>query len=430
MTSSTVADSGVAGPSTGDGPGRRSIGRAVIDAVTTANSWMVTILAILLAFVVGGVIIVLSDPGVLRRFEYFFSRPSDALEAVWESVSGAYSALLRGSILDPEDLREAIAGEEPWTEVFEPLSETLTYATPLILMGLAVALAFRAGMFNIGVEGQAVLGALTAALAGFGLSLPAGLHLVVALLAGIAGGALWGLIPGWLKARTGAHEVITTIMLNYIAGSLLLYLINLDGIHHPERNDAISKPVYDTALLPRLAGDQLRLNLGILIALLAAGGVAWLLQRSTIGFEFRAVGSNPDAARTAGMSVGKTYVLVMAFAGGLAGLGGASVLLGIATSSALTPAIIGGIGFDGITVALLGRARPWGVVLAGLLFGALRAGAPGMQAVADVPVQMVTILQALIVMFIAAPAFVKEVFRLRQSRAGALGQTLAKGWNG
>jgi simple sugar transport system permease protein len=158
----------------------------------------------------------------------------------------------------------------------------------------------------------------------------------------------------------------------------------------------------------------------------AAWAVAWLLQRSTLGFELRAVGSNPEAARTAGMSITKTYVLVMMISGGLAGLGGASMLLGPAQS--LTPAVIGGVGFDGITVALLGRGTPYGTLLAGLLFGGLRAGAVRMQVEAHIPVDMVTILQAMIVIFIAAPALVKAIFRLREQRVAGLGQALAKGW--
>jgi ABC-type uncharacterized transport system permease subunit len=412
-------------PEPPSGPRRRFAGD-LVEAVTTANAGTVTVLATLLALLVGAAIIVVSDENVLATFPYFFSRPSDAFSAIWYAVSGAYGALFKGSIADFETFGQALAGEVPWHRAFDPISETLTNAAPLIFTGLAVTLAFRAGMFNIGAEGQAVLGAIAAGLVGFGLHLPVVLHLMVAVVAGAAGGALYGFVPGWLKARTGAHEVITTIMLNYIAAKLLVWLVIQEGVQRPGRQDAISKLVDGTAVLPQLAGEVLRVNLGIVLSIVAAIAVAWLLQRSTLGFELRAVGLNPDAARTAGMSVSKTYVTAMMFSGGLAGLGGAAMLLGPAQS--LTPAVIGGIGFDGITVALLGRGKPLGTVLAGLLFGALRAGAVRMQGEADIPVDMVAILQALIVIFIAAPALVKAVFRLREQRAAGLQQALAKGW--
>ncbi len=412
-------------PETWGGRARR-YGMAAVDALTTANAGTVTALAILLALFVGAVIIVVSDQNVLSTFGYFFSRPADTFSAIGDAVGGAYSALFKGAIIDFSTLGKATSGEVPWTRVFDPISETLTNAAPLILTGLAVTLAFRAGMFNIGGEGQAVLGAIAAGLVGFGIHLPPVLHLVVAVVAGAAGGALYGFVPGWLKARTGAHEVITTIMLNYIAAKLLVWLVIQDGIQRPGRHDAISKLVDNNAMLPHLAGEILRVNFGIVLAVVAAWAVAWLLQRSTLGFELRAVGSNPEAARTAGMSITKTYVLVMMISGGLAGLGGASVLLGPAQS--LTPAVIGGVGFDGITVALLGRGTPYGTLLAGLLFGGLRAGAVRMQVEAHIPVDMVTILQAMIVIFIAAPALVKAIFRLREQRVAGLGQALAKGW--
>ncbi|MGH3734916.1 MAG: ABC transporter permease [Micromonosporaceae bacterium] len=409
------------------GAQRPSYGKLVLDALTTANSGTVTALAIVLALLVGGLIIVVSDEDVLGTFAYLFARPGDALAAVWDAVGGAYSALFKGAIVDFETLGQAIAGEAPWHRALDPMSETLTNAAPLILTGLAVTLAFRAGMFNIGAQGQAILGAIGAGVVGFGLHLPPVLHLVVALLAGGLAGAMYGFVPGWLKARTGAHEVITTIMLNYIALKLLGWLLTKDAIRQPGRQDAISKEVDSTALLPQLAGDALRVNFGIVVAVLAAFVAAWLLQRSTLGFELRAVGANPNAARTAGMSVGKTYAMTMMISGALGGLGGSAMLLGPA--HALTPAVVGEIGFDGITVALLGRGKPLGTVLAGLLFGALRAGAVRMQGEADIPVDMVGILQALIVMFIAAPALVKAVFQLREQRASAgLGQALAKGW--
>ena len=270
-----------------------------------------------------------------------------------------------------------------------------------------------------------MIGCITAGIAGFALPLPIVVHVIVALLAGLLGGALWGFLPGILKARTGAHEVITTIMLNYTAGLFLTWLILQNGVHDPNRSDAISKAVDSSARLASFGG-VLRVNLGIVLAVLVTAAVAWLLNRSAFGFELRAVGANPAAAKTAGISVAKTYTLVMVAAGGLAGLGGATQVLG--TAYTLTPSVAGNIGFDGLLVALLGRNRPWGTLLAAILFGALRAGGNRMQSFTGISVELVTVLQALIVIFIAAPALVKTIFHLRGARSARLGASMAKGW--
>jgi ABC-type uncharacterized transport system permease subunit len=393
----------------------------------TANTIVVTFLAIVLAIVIGGVLIVLSTPDVLATYTYFFARPSDALLASWDVVSEAYLNLFRGSILDTEAIVGWIQGTNSWELAFFPMSETLSYATPLVFTGLCVALAFRGGLFNIGAQGQAIIGVIFAALAGFLLPLPPVIHLLVALLAGAVGGLIWGFIPGFLKARTGAHEVITTIMLNYVAFLFLGWLLLQNGIRDPERSDAISKVVDSSAKLPRLLGSNLRVDAGIILAVLVAWGAAWMLRTSTFGFELRAVGANPDAARTAGMSVARTTIVVMALAGALAGLGGSSVVLG-AQANALTGSVVGNIGFDGILVALLGRVKPWGVVLASLLFGALRAGGNRMQAYSGISLELVFVLQALIVLFVAAPALIKALFRLRAARVARLETSMARGW--
>ncbi|WP_229403728.1 ABC transporter permease [Micromonospora sp. NBRC 110038] len=398
---------------------RPSLGRLFLDNLWAANTVTVTVLAVLLAMLVGAVLIIVSDPDVLATYGYITARPSDALNSSWTVVSEAYANLFKGAIFDPE--------ASGFTAALSPISETLTYTAPLVFTGLSVALAFRGGLFNIGAQGQATIGVILAALAGFLLPLPPVLHLLVAVLAGAAGGALWGFIPGILKARTGAHEVINTIMLNYVALYFLSWIIVQSGVQNPNRADAISRPVDSSAQFPRLLGDNLRVHAGILLAVLATWFVAWLLNRSTFGFELRAVGANPDAARTAGISVPRTYVLMMAIAGLLAGLGGSQMVLG-STANALTPLVIAQIGFDGILVALLGRVKPWGVLLAALLFGALQAGGNRMQGYAGISLELVTVLQALIVIFIAAPALVKAIFQLRAARAARLQTSLAKGW--
>jgi simple sugar transport system permease protein len=421
----------VAPPTTAPQPGPPPLATRLLRLLWTGNTATVTVLAMLLAAVIGAILIIVSDADVRATYTYFFDRPTDALSASWNKVSDAYANLFKGSIINPSTVEATLQGAPGggWDRILFPISETLTYAAPLALTGLAFAVAFRGGLFNIGVQGQAIMGAIAAGLAGFLLPLPVGLHLVVALIAGLLGGALWGFVPGLLKARTGAHEVITTIMLNYVALFFLSWLIIQDGIRMAGRTDAISTPVADSAELPRLlgaVGPSLRLHLGIAVAVLATWGVAWLLRRSTLGFELRAVGLNPDASRTAGMNVAATYVTVMAVSGALAGLGGSAIVLGTALS--LTPAVVGSAGFDGLLVGLLGRARPWGVLLAALFFGALEAGGNRMQSVSQISLELVNVLQALVVVFVAAPALVSVVFRVRAVQAGGLQTGTAKGW--
>jgi general nucleoside transport system permease protein len=391
----------------------------------SANTVTVTILSIVLALIIGAVLIVVSDAGVLAKFGYFTARPGDALNSSWTLISQAYGDLFRGAIFDPSSVQAWFNGTGTWQTAFNPISETLTYAAPLVFTGLSVAIAFRGGLFNIGGQGQAVIGTICGGVAGFAFSLPYGVHLIVALLAGAVGGALWGFVPGILKARTGAHEVITTIMLNYVATLFLSWLILQNGVQDPNRTDAISKTIRHTAELPALPAP-LRVHLGIVLAVLTTAGVAWLINRSSFGFELRAVGVNPPAARTAGMSVARTYTLLMVVAGALAGLGGATQVLG--TADKLTAQVAANIGFDGLLVALLGRNRPWGTLFAAILYGALRAGGNLMQVDVGVSLELVTVLQALIVIFIAAPALVKAIFQLRAARSARLGASVAKGW--
>ena len=389
-------------------PRRRS---PVWDTVLT------TALSFVLALVIGGVLIAVSDPDVTAAAGYFFSRPADMLVAIWDAVSSAYVALFEGSVvnLSADSLQQAV----------RPFTETLTVASPLIAAGLAVALAFKAGMFNIGANGQLIAGAILAGYVGFTWTgLPVGAHLVVATLAGLLGGSIWGGIVGLLKARTGAHEVIVTIMMNFVALNLLAYLLRQPAFQRSGRNDPISPFVADSASYPVLLGGWSRLHLGFLLALLAAVVVWWVLNRSVLGFRFRAVGANPSAARTFGIKVETQYFLVMAMAGSLAGLAGSIQVLG--TEKALTLSIAGSIGFDAITVALLGRGSPLGTVLAGILFGALRAGGVVMQARTGTPIDIVLVVQSLIVLFVAAPPLIRKVFRLNVGAGGGL--QISKGW--
>ncbi|MGO4955968.1 ABC transporter permease [Luteococcus sp. Sow4_B9] len=363
---------------------------------------VVTMLAaFFLAFLIGAILMVAADPEVSGKWAYFFDRPGDALGASWEKVSSAYGALLAGSL-------------GSW----KAITETTAAAAPLISAGLGMTLAFRAGLFNIGAQGQAIVGATLAAYVGFSIAgLPLAVHLPLAVVLGVLGGALWGGLVGWLKATTGAHEVIVTIMLNYVASLGLAWLLTTKAFLRPGRSDPIAPEVDFSATFPRLEGGQL--HLGFILALLAAAGVWWLMERSTIGFRIKAVGANPDAAATAGMSVPRTTIIAMTLSGALAGLAGVQAALGPTEFGLPTPlsaGLVGTIGFDAITVALLGRSKPFGTVLAGLLFGAMHAGGLAMQSQADTPLTLTTVLQALIVMFVAAPMLVRTLVPFLKAR--------------
>ena len=390
----------------------------------TLRGMVLPALALFTAFVVGAFVIVLTDFEIMGMWG---TDPAGALGASWSSVVDTYGALLRGSIGDPGRLVSAMVSldGEALKGALVPLSETVVSTTPLILTGLSVALAFRVGLFNIGAEGQLYIGSLLAVIVGFSIvGVPWFIHLPLAIAAGFVGGALWGFIPGILKARTGAHEVIVTIMLNYVAYNLITWALRTELVQREGRSDAISKIVEPTAaLVPIFEG--LRANWGILIALAAAVAVWWLVFRSTKGFEFRAVGFNPRAARYAGMSISWSTVTSMLIAGGLAGLAGAVVILG--GSRTLSPGFSPGYGFDGIVVALVGNTRPLGVVAAAFLFGALRAGATPMQAATGTPLDLVVIIQALVILFIAAPGLVRAIYRIRTERTTG-SEVFAKGW--
>ena len=403
-------------PATRRGPGRR-----LLEFYLYGNPVVITILAFLCALVVGALLILIADAPTRASLGYFFSAPGDTFGNGWSAISAGYGALFRGAVFDPASMHQGAAA------IFGPISNTLLNAAPLILGGLAVGLAFQTGLFNIGVQGQLIFGAIFAGYVAFAWRMPPVIGVIVALAAGILGGALWGGLAGLLKARTGAHEVITTIMLNYVALYLLSFLLGVQGFQAPGSNQAISRPTLADNRLPHLFGPSLSVHLGLVIALLAALGTWWLLTRSTLGFRLKAVGANPFAARTAGMGVERSYTTVMLISGALAGLAGCSQILG--TNAALTGDVDAGIGFDAITVALLGRAGPVGTVLAGLLFGAFRAGSVVMNSATSIPPEVVSVIEPVMVLFIAAPALIRGIFRLRASRSGGVGQ-LAKGWNG
>ena len=377
--------------------------RRALREIATGNA-IISVLAVILALLVGAVMIAATDENVQAASAYFFARPGDTLSAIWTSVSGAYSSFFQGAIYNfrrPE-----------FATGIRPLTETLTFATPLIAAGLGVALAFRVGMFNIGGRGQMLVAAAAGGWVAFAFDLPWGIHMIVALVAGVVAGAVWAGIAGVLKARTGAHEVIVTIMLNYVAFYIVYYLLRTPGLlQAPGSNNPTTPAMKDTAVFPDLLGPGYNLHFGFILSIVAVAVVWWILERSSLGFRFRAVGLNPNAARVAGINVKSMYVYAMLISGALVGLAGVDQVLGTVTTG-FSSGIDAGIGFDAITVALLGRSTPVGVLVAGILFGAFKAGGFAMQAANGVPVDIVLVVQSLIVLFIAAPPLVRAIFRL------------------
>jgi simple sugar transport system permease protein len=392
-----------------------------------ANVAVVTFLAVFCGLVFGAILIIVTTPVTLHAWGNIGSNPVHAFGQSIRTVGTAYGDLFTGSIFSPSTLGHAVSTGHGWTSLFTPLSETLVSATPLILAGTGVALGFSTGVFNIGGQGQLIAGAIAATYVGFGVHLPLPLHVPLVILAGAAGGAVAGFIPGYLKARTGAHEVIVTIMLNYIFLDLLDYLLTTKPLQQPGQSNSISQTIPSSATLPHLFGSSLRVNAGLIVALVVAAGMSWFMRRSTLGFTFRVIGSNPDAGRTAGMDSRRATILVLTISGALVGLAGMSTVAG--TDFFISTAYGGGTGFNAITVALLGRNKPIGVVLGSLLFAALGTGGRYMQATTGIPLDLTTVIQAVIVFFVATPALIREIFRLREAGAGKI-LLFTKGWAG
>lgn len=304
-----------------------------------------------------------------------------------------------------------------WNSSFGSLRgfyETLVNTTPLIFTGLAVAFAFRCGLFNIGGDGQFLIAYTATAWVGYVISLPWFIHIPLALLAGIILGGVWGGFAGYLKATLGVHEVITTIMMNYISLYFTGYLIG-GPLMKPGALPATPK-ILESARLWRVPHS--RLNLGFIIALIAAALIYYLLWKTTIGYEVRAVGLNPDGADYGGISVARNMVLAMFISGALAGLAGSVQVMGL-EYRAYQPFGFIGYGFTGIAVALLGKNHPGGVVLSALLFGILSRGAMQMQSLAGVPKEVIEIIQAIIIFFVAAEYMFTLIARkIKRKRGG------------
>ncbi len=418
-------------------PKKKGAGEILLEEINSqpsrGSSWRklgrtlaIPVLAIFSGLVLGAVIIALTSESVYTAWA---QSPLAAFGAAWEEVRLAYTALFSGSIGSPARIIAAFQSGDSLEirRAFNPFLESLVASTPYIFGSLAVALGFRSGLFNIGVEGQLFIGAIFAAFVGYSITgLPPIIHIPLAILAGALGGAIWGFIPGWLKVKTGGHEVINTIMLNFIAFRISDWLLS-GPMRRPDSFNPVSPTIQESAMLPRFFESPIRFHLGFFLALIAAWLVYWLLFKTKWGFDLRSVGANPKAARYAGMSIMGTTVLAMSLSGALAGLAGTNEVLGLNHNLAM--AFSAGYGFDSIALALLGKSHPLGVVLASLLFGTLRNGATRMQVVAQVPIDIITVLQALILVFIAAPAIIRTIYRLREPEAEEEGVTI-RGWGG
>lgn len=382
-------------------------------------------LSISVALLVGALFIIFTDIEVLGGL---LSDPIGALSLGVGRAATAYSALFRGAFGDPENIGKALASDgdtKLWARALRPIVESVVASVPLIFVGLGVSVAFRTGIFNIGGAGQYTMGAvggtIAALLFGAGVT-PAPIAILLVMIFGVIGGAAWAFIPGYLKARVGASEVITTIMLNFIAGQFVFFLVsNFEFIQKPPRNQPVSKELSQFVDLPGILPiASLRLDISIIIALLTAVAVSWFLFRSTRGFELRAAGLNLAAAKYAGIGAGTSIITAMLISGAISGLGGALVAVGAIKQ--LSPGIGGSVGFTAIAVALVGGTRPSGVVATALVFGLLQHGGSLMQVETSIPIEMLLFIQALVIAFIAAPeltlGILKNPFRRRPRSVG------------
>ncbi len=378
---------------------------------------LVPFLSIAISLLIGGIIIALSTDA------------ASVGEGIGNAIAG-FNGLAKGAFGTEKDI-----------------GETIIKTTPFIFAGLAVAVGFRGGLFNIGVEGQLFVGSICAVIAGYYVEMPSNmpstsanlLHVTFTMAMGMLGGAAWAFIPGYLKTKTGAHEVITTIMTNYIALRIINWTIGRGGpLRAPRDPLPQTYAVKDSALLPAFEGIHLpggrvlfegtRIHAGVPLAIVAVFLLYWLLWRTPLGFEIRTVGLSNTAARYAGIKVERTVILTMCLSGALAGLGGAIQVLGL--QGRFTTGFNVGLGFDSIAVAMLGSNHPFGVALSALLFGAMEAGAKRMQLNTQVPLDIVTIIQGLMLMFVAAPMLIRQMFRLRTTPDVEEGLSLSTGWGG
>ncbi len=430
----TIAEEQVAPPAvpaTPAAPPRRSRLARVGNYLVSANQVTVAFYGLAIALVVGGVMLTFTTPPTLHALATLFDHPGASLSTIFSTIGDTYRDLFTGSIVDPTALGHSITTNQGWVLTFTPLTQTLAQATPLIIAGLGIGIGFETGVFNIGGASQVTLGAACACYVGVDVSMPAPWHVLACILAGIAGGAIGGAIPGVLKAFTGAHEVITTIMLNYAVGSLLLWDLQTPwlALQAPNQGNTISKTLPSSAGFPQLFGPNLPLNVGLPIALGAVVLAWWILDRSTMGFRFRITGASPNAARTAGIDAKRTTILVLVVSGAFVGLAGTVQLIGLDRYMTWggPQGYATGIGFTAITVALIGRNRPFGILCGAILIGALNWGAFNVESAANISTDLTSIIQAVMLLCIATPAAIAKIFHLRQGTSATFNFS---GWGG
>ncbi|MBW4029957.1 MAG: ABC transporter permease [Acidobacteria bacterium] len=428
MTENVATTDNAVPPATRDGTRRRWW-----DRYSSTSPITLTVLALVLGVVIGAVIIMVTSATVLDAWRHSFhdvGSIGSTLKITFDNVAAAYRAMITGSVIDPTLLFHSISTGQGWTVTMTPLSETFTYATPLIIASIGVGIAFQTGIFNIGANGQAIMGGIAGTAVGSMIHVPMIIHLPLTLFAGIVGGAICGLVPGVLKAYTGAHEVIVTLMFNYVVNAILIYVLTATALQLPGQANGISRNFDASATLDPIFGVKsgLRVSYGIFVAAAVVVFAIWFLKRSSLGFDFRVTGANPHAARASGINPKFIILALFVVSGGLAGLAG------LVQAASTTHYIDGGflvgsagIGFTAITIALLGRLQPMGIVWGSLLFAALGVGGRAMQAATGIPLDLATIIQSIVVLFVASPVLIKEIFHLR--RGAQSFQMATKGWS-
>lgn len=415
MAPVTPPDQADGPPAAGRGPAlRRAL--ATLNWLRTARPAVLFVLSLVCGLFLSSVVIVLTTAQVRADWGYLFSYPGYTLSQTFDLLGSAYGALLKGSIADPAAFQRAFAdpSSATWTTAFTPISNTIVDAVPLVIAGVGLSLAYRSGAFNVGGQSQLIMGAAGASWVGFSFTgMPWLPHVLLALVAAAAGGAIAGLIPGVLRALFGASEVIVTIMLNYVAANFLTFLLTNTFFRVPGAgNNPVGRLTVGSATLGPIFGSGLEVNSGLIVAVIVVIFVAILLNRSKLGFEFQIAGASRAAAKVAGIRQAWVYIGAFALSGAIVGIAGGVQILGV--TQQLQTGFGGDIGYLAILVAFVGANRPVGIALAGLLYGALESGGLSMQFNAGIDAQMTSVIQSLIVLFVTAPALVIGIFRLRQ----------------
>jgi ABC-type uncharacterized transport system permease subunit len=400
-----------------------------IARIWEARPFTVLVLSLVSGLIVASVLIVLSVPTARSAWAHLFSAPGHTASATGDTLSRAYGALLSGSLLSPGAVSRAF--DHPsvvtWSTVFTPVGNTIVATVPLLLCGLGLSIAYRSGVFSIWAQSQLISGGVLASWVGFSWpGLPMPLHVAAGLVAGIIGGALLGAVPALLKVLTGASEVIATIMLNYVMAFFLVYLVSNTFFSQQRNSSPVGKLTVASATLPNLFGSRVPIDAGLIVAFVGIVFVWALMSKSRLGFELELFGASPGAAMTGGVSRRATFILAFVLSGAVIGLAGGVEVLG--TSRQLTTGFGASIGVLAIAVAFVGRNRPIGILFAALLYGILQTGGLNVQGATSISYQLTSIIEAVIVLFMVAPALVAELYRLRRTRSGLRTLNMSRGW--